>query len=208
VQNVVPVPIEQAVADRAVAERRDQYAAEVRRLIDAAFAVMRRRGDVDPAVRDIVREAGLSNQAFYRHFASRDALLLAVLADGRQQLVGYLQARLATTADPREQVRHFIEGVMAQARDPEAADATRPFTINANRLAAQFPDEVAASRVQLLNLLRPAVHELGGDDRDVEIVHDIAIARMHDALVQRRLPDRSEVEHLVQFTMAGLTHGT
>ena len=44
------------------------------------FVVMRREGNIDPQVRAIVQEAGLSNQAFYRHFASKDALLLAVLA--------------------------------------------------------------------------------------------------------------------------------
>jgi len=85
VQNVVPV--EAALADRTLAPRRDAYAAEVRRLIDAAFAVMRETGDIDPPVRDIVKAAGLSNQAFYRHFTSKDALLLAVLADGHRQLV-------------------------------------------------------------------------------------------------------------------------
>ncbi|HEY5170252.1 MAG TPA: TetR family transcriptional regulator, partial [Acidimicrobiia bacterium] len=67
-QNVVPV--EERLADATLAERRGHYAAEVRRLIDAAFSVMRTTGDIDPQVRDIVKSAGLSNQAFYRHFAS------------------------------------------------------------------------------------------------------------------------------------------
>src|SRR4051794_10379785 len=61
-QNVVPqasISVEQALADRALAGRRDAYAAEVRKLIDAAFAVTRRTGSVEPQVRDIVREAGL-----------------------------------------------------------------------------------------------------------------------------------------------------
>ena len=48
---------------------------------------MRREGSIDPQVRAIVQEAGLSNQAFYRHFSSKDASLLAVLADGQRQLV-------------------------------------------------------------------------------------------------------------------------
>ncbi len=103
-QNVVPeskTALEHAVAERAVAGRRGQYAAEVRRLIDAAFAVMRRTGDIDPQVRDIVKAAGLSNQAFYRHFASKDALLLAVLADGQRQLVDYLRARVRGDRRPR-----------------------------------------------------------------------------------------------------------
>jgi AcrR family transcriptional regulator len=213
VQNGVPgavLSVEDAVAERALAGRRDQYAAEVRKLIDAAFVVMRRTGSLDPPVREIVRVAGLSNQSFYRHFPSKDALLLTVLADGRRQLVDYLHRRLAAASEPSEQLRRFIDGVMAQARDLEAAEATRPFAVNGNRLAAQFPEEVAASRRELLDLLRPIVHALGGDELDVEIVHDCAMSRMHEALVARRIPDRGEVKHLARFCRAGIgaPHGT
>ena len=35
-----------------------------------------------PRVADIVAEAGLSNDAFYRHFASKDALVAALVEDG------------------------------------------------------------------------------------------------------------------------------
>ena len=137
-QNVVPAlseGVEAAIADRGVADRRAAYATEARRLIDAAFVVMRRTGNIDPQVRAIVREADLSNQAFYRHFPSKDALLLAVLADGQRQLVAHLHRRVATTSDPSEQVQRWVSGVMAQARDRDAAEATRPFACNGARLA-------------------------------------------------------------------------
>ena len=147
-QNVVPAlsdTVEAALADRAVAERRAAYATEARRLIDAAFVVMRREGSIDPQVRAIVQEAGLSNQAFYRHFASKDALLLAVLADGQRQLVAYLGRRVATVTEPSEQVQRWISGVMAQARNRDAAEATRPFACNSARLADLFPADMSAS---------------------------------------------------------------
>ena len=206
-QNTVPVPIESLedqLAERALAARRETYVGEVRRLIDAAFSVMRTTGDIDPQVRDIVKAAGLSNQAFYRHFASKDALMVAVLADGRRQLVEHLQRRLNSAKDPDEQLRRWITGVLAQARNPEAADATRPFAINGARLADRYPTEVAASRAQLLSTLSPTVHALGGSDRDVECIHDVTLARMHDALARRHTPDTKEIEHLVAFCRAGI----
>jgi AcrR family transcriptional regulator len=202
VQNVVPV--EAALADRTLAVRRDAYAAEVRRLIDAAFAVMRESGDIDPPVRDIVKTAGLSNQAFYRHFASKDALLLAVLADGRRQLVEYLEGRLASTKDPEAQIRRWVEGVMAQARDPRAADATRPFALNGARLADRFPDDLAASRTELLATLLPSVRALGGTHQDAAFVCDLVLARMNDAIAHRRRPHPQEVQRLVGFCLAGV----
>jgi AcrR family transcriptional regulator len=202
VQNVVPV--EAALADRTLAVRRDAYAAEVRRLIDAAFAVMRETGDIDPPVRDIVKTAGLSNQAFYRHFASKDALLLAVLADGHRQLVEYLEGRLASTKDPAAQICRWIEGVMAQARDPRAADATRPFALNGARLADRFPDDLAASRTELLATLLPSVRALGGTHQDAAFVCDLVLARMNDAIAHRRRPHPQEVQRLVGFCLAGV----
>ena len=207
-QNVVPAlseRVEEAIADRGVADRRAAYATEARRLIDAAFVVMRRTGSIDPQVRAIVQEADLSNQAFYRHFPSKDALLLAVLADGQRQLVAYLRRRVATAAAPAEQVQRWIAGVMAQARDRDAAEATRPFACNGARLADLFPADLAASRAELLASLAPAVRALGGSDEDAELIRDLALARMNDAIAHRRVPPRAEVQRLVDFCLAGIT---
>jgi AcrR family transcriptional regulator len=210
-QNVVPaagILLEEALADKALAGRRDAYAAEVRKLIDAAFAVTRRTGSVEPQVRDIVREAGLSNQAFYRHFDSKDALMLALLADGRRRLVTYVGRQMRDVEEPRAQLRQFIASLMTQARDANAAAATRPFAINAARLAARYPAEVAARRADLLELVRPAVLALGGTEADVELVHDLAMTRMNDAIVADHRPDDAEVEHLVRFCLGGIKSGT
>jgi AcrR family transcriptional regulator len=208
VQNVVPAAsetVEAALADRAVAERRAAYAIEARRLIDAAFVVMRREGNIDPQVRAIVHEAGLSNQAFYRHFASKDALLLAVLADGQRQLVAYLSRRVASVSDPSEQVQRWISGVMAQARNRDAAEATRPFACNSARLADLFPADMATSLAETLVSLSPAVLALGGSVEDAELVRDLAFARMNDAIAHRRVPSRAETQRLVEFCLAGIT---
>jgi AcrR family transcriptional regulator len=211
VQNVVPV--EERLADQTLADRREAYAAEVRRLIDAAFDVMRCSGDIDPPVRDIVRAAGLSNQAFYRHFASKDALLLAVLADGHRQLVDYLVTRVAAAKNPTDRVRAWIMGVMAQARDTRAAEATRPFTINGARLADRFPDDLAATRSELVATLAPSVRALGGSHQDATFITDLVLARMNDAIAGRRHPQPHEVQNLVAFCLAGAArtesrHGT
>ena len=167
---------------------------------------MRRTGDIDPSVRDIVRTAGLSNQAFYRHFASKDALLLAVLADGHRQLVEYLDKRVAAVKDPKERVRAWVMGVMAQARDARAAESTRPFAINGARLADRFPADLAATRSELVGTLAPSVRALGGSHQDAAFVVDLVLARMNDAIAHRRRPQPNEVQNLVAFCLAGVSH--
>jgi len=196
------------LAGRAVDERRAAYADEVRRLIDAAYAVMRESGDIEPRVGDVVKAAGLSNQAFYRHFASKDALLLAVLTDGRQRLLGTLTARMDRVEPGAPRVRAWIEGVLAQAQNADAAANTRPFAINATRIGDRYPGEWAASREALLAPLRAAVADAGGDaERDPELIEHVAFGAMENAMVQRAAPDRDEVDRIVQFCLRGARVG-
>jgi AcrR family transcriptional regulator len=206
-QNVVPaeLPVEERVASRTLAVRSEAYALEVRRLIDAGYAVMRRTETLEPRVSEIVREARLSNQAFYRHFSGKDELLVAILDEGQRQLVAYLEHRMASAATGEARVRAWVEGVMEQARNPAAADNTRPFAINSARLADRFPDEVARSRELLVGPLREPVAESGGDSqRDADAVYQLVIGCMNDALVARRRPSEEDVEHLVRFVLGGL----
>jgi AcrR family transcriptional regulator len=210
-QNVVPAtadrdpPVAERVASRTLSLRSEAYADEVRRLVEAGYAVMRRTGSLEPRVNDIVREAGLSNQAFYRHFRSKDELLVAILDDGRRQLVTYLEHRMAGATTAEARVRAWVRGVMEQARNAAAAENTRPFAINSARLADQFPDEVARSRELVVRPLRAAVAEAGGDpQRDADAVYHLAIGCMNDALVARKQPSRDDVDHLEKFALGGL----
>ena len=82
---------------------------------------------------DIVAEAGLSNDAFYRHFRSKDALVTAILEDGGERLHSYLAHQLAKEPTPEGQVRRWVEGVLAQA-DEDIAATTLAVLWNASAL--------------------------------------------------------------------------
>ena len=166
---------------------------------------MRREETIDPRVSDIVRTAGLSNQAFYRHFRGKDELLVALLDDGRQRLVSTIERRMAAAKSKGAagQVRAWIEVVLAQARDPEAAAATRPFAINGDRLAVEFPSETLRSRDRLIEPLRALV----GDAEALAIYH-LTMGTVHDALVRRHTPTRAEVDRVVAFSLRGSGVGT
>ena len=99
----------------------------MRRIVDRTLALIERTGSVDPSLREILAETGLSTQAFYRHFRSKDELLLVLLDDGRRQLVSYLGHRMAAVDDPREKVGAWVRGVLAQGMNEPAASRTRPF---------------------------------------------------------------------------------
>lgn len=201
-------PVARAVASRGVERRQEAYATEVRRLLDAAFAVMRDTGELDPRVGDIVRTSGLSNQAFYRHFESKDALLLGVLEDGQRQLVDYLEHRMATVGPGLPRIRRWIEGVLEQARNAEAAARTRPFALHAARLRDRFPAETGRATDLVVAPLRDAIGDSGGDPvRDADAVYQLTIGTMHAHLVARTHPDARDVAHVVRFALAGIAGG-
>ena len=140
-QNTMSTDIAEQIAQRTLARRGAGYVEEVRRLLDAALAVMRAGGpDARARVADIVAAAGLSNDAFYRHFPSKDALVTALIDDGSARLRGYLAHQMAKESTPDGRIRRWVEGVLSQARG-DVAEATLAVMVNAG--ARPRPDCVS-----------------------------------------------------------------
>ena len=194
----------EAIADRAiertVADRRAEYVQEIQRVLDATYRVIERTGNLDPSLRDILRESKLSTQGFYRYFSSKDELLLLLLDDGRRRLVGYLEHRMGRARSRDGRVRAWVEGVLAQASRPDAAARTRPFVANEDRLAAAFPEDHRASIDALLGLLASDVP----DPRDREAIYHVAFGSLHAALRRGEPVSRADTEQLVRFCVNGM----
>lgn len=208
-------PVAVRTVERALAARYSAYADEVRRLIDAGVAVMRHGNGTDPKVSEIVAQAGLSNQAFYRHFRSKDELLLAILDDGLRQLVDYLEHQMAKETSGLGQVRRWVEGILAQAVNPGAAEATRGVVVNTARLGQLFPEEFRRSEEVIRAPVRAAIEraveqgELASADaeRDAEAAYRLAMGTMQSCLSNGQRPTKADVAHLVGFVVGGLRGG-
>ena len=198
--------------DRTLEARRAVVQHEVERLVAAAFRVIERTAHLEPKVSDILAEAGLSNQAFYRHFRSKHELLVAVLDEGIRGLARYLAGRMEHAANPPEAVREWIRGMAAQTQDPGGAQASRPFALARGRLAESFPAEVARSERQVTAPLRAALEEacrLGAmpavqPEPDAEALYHLMMGWVEARLVEGRRPSQGEVARLESFVMAGL----
>ena len=202
--------------DRSLESRRAAAEDEVDRLISAAFRIIERTGHLEPKVSDILAEAGLSNQAFYRHFQGKHALLVAVLDDGIQSLADYLAARMAETKGPVEAVREWILGMAAQTQDPIGAAASRPFALARGRLAESFPAEVAESERRVTAPLRETLRQARDaghmpcvvPEIESEALYHLMMGWVEARLVEGRIPSSSEVTQLQAFILAGLTRPT
>lgn len=192
--------------DDALRGKREVAASEVRRLVEAAFVLIQQTGDLEPRVSEIVKAAGLHNQAFYRHFRSKHELLVAVLDEGVAVLASYLGHRMAAAKTASDEVREWLRGVLEQALSPDGAEATRPFVLARGRLVEAYPDEVRESERQLTAPLRAALEGSGSPDpeRDAELLYLLAMGWVQNRLVDKKTASRDDAAALEAFAMSGL----
>jgi AcrR family transcriptional regulator len=159
-----PGDVASRIAQRALAKRGANYTDEVRRLLDAALRVMKQRGtESRPRVVDIVSTAGLSNDAFYRHFSSKDELVAALLEDGTERLYSYVAHQMAKESSPEGRIRRWVQGVLSQACG-EIATTTRAVLWNAGTVSQMIGSKPPTASDRLAALLSPPLRELGSAD--------------------------------------------
>jgi AcrR family transcriptional regulator len=182
-------------------------AEEAEALMAAGMAVMVRNGTERRAtVAEIVKEAGLSNQAFYRHFAGKDDLVAALIDEGARRLAGYLEHRMAATSDPQQQIRTWIAGVLAQATDPTVAAPTRAVTWNRGPIAAEA-DGLARQADQLsYHLLEAPLAALGRPDprADAYLIGTLVFRVLTDALTAEPAPTAADLAFVTDFCLAAI----
>jgi AcrR family transcriptional regulator len=195
------------IAQRTLAKRGADYASEVRRLLDAALEVMRRGGTGTRArVADIVATAGLSNDAFYRHFKSKDALVAALLEDGAERLARYVAHQMAKEREPAHKVRRWVEGILSQT-EPEIAATTLAVLWNGGSVGESSVFSRHSATVPLGALLHAPFSELGSEDPalDASLAAHAVVGKMSDYLWQRATPTPAEVDRISEFCLKAIT---
>jgi AcrR family transcriptional regulator len=171
----------------------------VRLLLDAALEVMRRSGTRSrPRVADIVAAAGLSNDAFYRHFPSKDDLVAALIEDGARRLARYLEHQMGKEQTPEGKVRRWVAGVLSQARG-ETAATTLAVLWNGERAKTSQHDASEA----LAALLRAPFADLGSDapDLDASLAAHAVVGLLADFLSRTQTPADADIERVTAFCL-------
>lgn len=114
------------------------------RILDTAGRLFYTRGFQAVGVDLIVAESGVAKMTLYRHFPSKDDLIVAYLERSDVLFWRWLKGEVAGTADPREKLLGAFEALEALAVRPSCVGC--PFQAT----AAEFPDPAsAAHRVAL-----------------------------------------------------------
>jgi AcrR family transcriptional regulator len=130
----------------------------VERFLDAAQAIITKKGTTDFTVQEVVDRSGQSLRSFYQHFDGKHALLLALFEDALRRASDQIRAASTGPKDPLDRLKVAVQLLFELSRpDPTAQ---RPlFTDFAPQLLISHPAEVRIAHQPLLALLADLMSE-------------------------------------------------
>jgi AcrR family transcriptional regulator len=175
-------------------------------LIAAGLTVLRGKGSEGLTVGDVLAEAGLSTRAFYRHFDSKDALVLAIYAYDAASARERLQKRVAEAESPYRALEVWIEETLGLAFDARRARRTRPLAQEGLRLQAQFPKEFDAIVAAVLDPLVEILRAFPGSDphRDARSIHALTWALVVERMNGGSLTMSEAKAHVFRYCRAAI----
>jgi AcrR family transcriptional regulator len=126
-------------------------------LLEAARSILREKGVSGMTVRDVLAQANLGTRAFYRHFASKDELVLAMFTGAAAQEAERLKRKMASATDPVAAVIAWIDGRLDLAFDRRIATKLQALSTEAQLRRRESPAEL---QLAFDMMLAPLVEQL------------------------------------------------
>jgi AcrR family transcriptional regulator len=156
-----------------------------------------------------------SEKDFYRHFPTKDDLLLTLLERAHVATLDHLTRRMSACHDPADRVAEWVRGMFSLLKTDELVTASRPFLLAHPRLLERFPAEITADFARLTAPLAEAIEEArraaGVDPSAAE--SDAALTMQHvfgvliDRAALRSRPRPQDVEAVVAYTQRAVLPG-
>jgi AcrR family transcriptional regulator len=149
----------------------------------------------------LIKEAGVALQTFYRHFESKDLLLLAVITDMIAENCDLFAEQAAALDDPLERLHTYVTTALDGLRERPASPAPKFITSEHWRLQQLFPAEMAAATRPFADLVRAELDaaETAGSitsanhERDALLITTLVMSVYHEFSF---LPDDPRVDTL------------
>jgi TetR/AcrR family transcriptional regulator len=159
-------------------------------LVAAAKATVAESDDF--TVKQVSERAGVALQTFYRHFGSKDELILAMLEDTVVDTVHELVAHAEEAVDPVERLQRLVKLPFRETSTQQGLRLNNWRARERQRLTQRFPREVQASYEPYRAAVAATLHLLKGagliDSEDPtldavliqqEVVSNFYMARSH-----------------------------
>jgi AcrR family transcriptional regulator len=150
-RTIGPVSWTERAADRSplVTRSRARSIEQAKAMVDAARRLIVEKG-ARFTTQDLVKEAGVALQTFYRHFEGKDQLLLAVIEDTIAEAAVQFEAAAARLSDPLDRLRSYIEAALTSLHGSN--EAAQFITAEHWRLHQLFPEEMVYATKPMTDL--------------------------------------------------------
>ncbi len=187
-QVTAPSPSAERVADRSPAARRSRARRieQAQLIVAAARRLILERGDRF-TTQELVKEAGVALQTFYRLFAGKDQLLLAVFEDLIAENCAQYEAAARRLPDPVTRLHFYVTEALHTLGDGEAGIAPRFVTAEHWRLHQLFPEEMSRATQPFADLVATQLELAAADgtlapadpQRDAWFITKLVMAVFH-----------------------------
>jgi TetR/AcrR family transcriptional regulator len=146
-------------ADRSPSVQRSHARSVLRaqQIVQAARRLAAVRGSTF-TTHELVKEAGVALQTFYKHFESKDQVLLAVIEDMILESCLDLRQRGKLIDDPIDRLRLYVTGAVQTDRGGSMAAAGAQFVTTEHwRLQQLYPEQLALATRPFADLLLEAL---------------------------------------------------
>jgi AcrR family transcriptional regulator len=197
--------------DRSLEEPRARSVARMERLVAAARDLANESGSATFTVAQVAERAGSSLKAFYRCFASKDELLLALFEDDSNLGAGIVRQRVAAHREPAARLRAYVVGLFEMLANDDARGYAGVLVHEYQRLHEERADELDLALAPLVDLLVEeirAAHDAGvcganDPTRDARTVFVLVLAGIHEVTLGRERP-LDAADHIWRFVWSGL----
>jgi AcrR family transcriptional regulator len=131
-------------------------------LIRAAFRLVAKSGLDRFTLRELARKAGVSHNAPYRHFRSKEDLVAALAAEAFRQLTASLRAAMASAGNPGEKLR---DSAIAYLRFALQNPSRFQVMFHASFDRMNYPEYIAAYE-ETLAVVEGLVRNCGWEDTE------------------------------------------
>jgi AcrR family transcriptional regulator len=206
-------------ADRAaersptVQRSRTRSREQAQRVVAAARKLVEEKGG-SFTTQEVVKEAGVALQTFYRHFPGKDQLLLAVIEDLIAENVTLYEERARDIPDPVDRLRFYVTAAMSGIdTDQDRSAGPRFITAEHWRLHQLFPEEMTHATQHFTDLVLREVRAAAADgslapfdaEHDAWLVTELIMAVFHHHAFATTTRSTGEIaEQVWNFCLAGL----
>jgi AcrR family transcriptional regulator len=183
-------------------------------IVAAGRRLVARKG-ADFTTRDLTKEARIALQTFYRYFAGKDQLLLAVIEDLLTEAAESLEQAARGIENPVERLRSYVVRTLLNPGEIAAVGSlgAQFMAVERWRLQQAYPQEMDQARRPFIELIRREI-ESGAAAGQLSSTNPansawfvselITSAHYHHALMPANEPIERVAEELWAFCLAGL----